>query len=99
MIVANLPEIHIGRIQRRKQRYGIQFRLNSHIDDYNISNVMLDFGFGIKILPRKTWEAMGKPKLVYSPIQSSPWPIGIVSMLLGVYKEVDLACVKTLVDF
>lgn len=33
------------------------------------SRNMLDFGLDVNILLRKTWEVLGKPKLVYSPIQ------------------------------
>jgi hypothetical protein len=69
LIVSHLPERNTGRIQRRKQRSGREFRLNTHIDGYEINDVMLDLGSDVNILPKKTWEAMGKPKLVYSPIQ------------------------------
>jgi len=30
---------------------------------------MLDLGSDVNILPRKMWEALGKPKLVFSPNQ------------------------------
>ena len=30
---------------------------------------MLDLGFDVNILPKKTQEALGKPRLTYSPIQ------------------------------
>jgi len=30
---------------------------------------MFDLGFDVNILPRKTWEALGRPRLTYSPIQ------------------------------
>jgi hypothetical protein len=94
-IVVNIPERHIGRIQRRKQRSGREFRLNSHIDDYEISDVMLDLGSDINILLKKTWEAMGKPKLFYSPIQLCMankyciYPIGRLQNI-----EVDLQVLK-----
>jgi hypothetical protein len=29
---------------------------------------MLDLGSDVKILPKNTWEALGKPQLTYSPI-------------------------------
>ena len=61
---------------------------------------MLDLGFDINILPKKTWEAMGKPKLVYSPIQlwmANQYCIYHVGRLQNI--EVDLVGVKTLVDF
>jgi hypothetical protein len=30
---------------------------------------MLDLGFDVNILLKKTWEALGKSQLTYSPIQ------------------------------
>jgi hypothetical protein len=61
---------------------------------------MLDLGFDVNILPKKTWEAMGKPMLVYSPIQFQMgnqyciYPIGRLQNV-----EVDLDGFKTMVDF
>jgi hypothetical protein len=56
---------------------------------------MLDLGSDINILPKKTWEGMGKPKLFYSPIQLRManqyciYPIGRLQNI-----EVDLDGVK-----
>jgi hypothetical protein len=100
LIVANLLERNTSRIQRRKQRSGREFRLNSHIDNYEISDVMLDLGSDVNILPKKTWEAMGKPKLIYSPIQlwmANQYCIYPVGRLQNI--EVDLAGIKTIADF
>jgi hypothetical protein len=59
---------------------------------------MLDLGFDVNILPKNTWEAMGKPKLDYSPIQmENQYYIYHVGRLQKV--EVDLADVKTIEDF
>lgn len=30
---------------------------------------MIDLGSYVNVMPRKTWEAMGRPKLVWSPIE------------------------------
>ena len=54
----------------------------------------------MNILPRKTWEALGKPRLTYSPIQLSlakQYCILPIGRLEGV--EVDIAGVKTYIDF
>jgi hypothetical protein len=99
-IVANILERNTSRVQRRKWRYGREFRLNAHIDDYEIRDVMLDLGSDVNILPKKTWEAMGKPKLIYSPIQlwmANQYCIYLVGRLQNI--EVDLAGVKTMEDF
>jgi hypothetical protein len=34
-----------------------------------MDGVMLDLGFDVNILLKKSWELMGKPSLVWSPIQ------------------------------
>jgi hypothetical protein len=36
---------------------------------FDIKDVMLDQGSDVNILPKKTREALGKPRLTYSPIQ------------------------------
>jgi hypothetical protein len=33
-----------------------------------VDTVILDLGFDVNVLPRKTWELMGKTKLVWSPV-------------------------------
>lgn len=60
---------------------------------------MLDLGFDVNILTNKSWEAMGKPRLVYSPIQlrmANPYIILSIGRLEEV--EVDLVGVKTVAD-
>jgi len=68
-IATNLSKKKISRVQRRKRRNGKEFRLNAHIDDYEMKVVMLYLGYDLNILPKKTWEVMGKSNLVYSLIQ------------------------------
>jgi hypothetical protein len=61
---------------------------------------MLDLGSDVNILPKKTWEALGKPQLVYSPIQlrmENQYCIFPVGRLENV--EIDVAGVKTTTDF
>ena len=80
----------------RKWIYRREFILNAHINDYKISDVMLHFGFDVNTLSKKTWEAMGNPKLIYSPIQLSmanQYYIYLVGRIQNV--EVDLVGVKT----
>jgi len=68
IVRTNLPEKNTQRIQRRKVRTGKEFRLESQLDNFEIKDVMLDLGSKVNILPKNTWEALGKPQLVYSPI-------------------------------
>jgi hypothetical protein len=60
-ITANLLEMNTSKVQRRKRRSRREFILSTHIDDYEIRDVMLDLGFDINIFPKKTLEVMGKP--------------------------------------
>jgi hypothetical protein len=61
---------------------------------------MLDLGSDVKILPKNTWEALGKPRLTYSPIQLRMenqyciFPIGRLENM-----EIDVARVKTVANF
>jgi len=39
------------------------------IGSYDMDGVMLDLGYNMNILAKKSWDLMGKPNLVWSPIQ------------------------------
>ena len=58
------------------------------IDDYDIDYIILDLGFDVNILTRHTWESMGNPRLVQSPVQlrltnqSKVFPIGPLTYVL-----------------
>jgi hypothetical protein len=52
--------------RRRKNK---EFRLNSNIRDFNMGDVILDLGFEVNVLPKKTWKCMGETTLGYSPVQ------------------------------
>jgi hypothetical protein len=41
-------------------------RFSTQIGEYDIDNVILDLGSDVNMLPKKTWEMMGKPNLVWS---------------------------------
>jgi hypothetical protein len=61
---------------------------------------MLDLGSDVNILPKKTWEDLGKPQLTYYPIQLRManryciFPIGILENV-----EIDVARVNTVAYF
>jgi hypothetical protein len=67
-IFANLLERKESHVKRRKKTTGREFWLNAQLDCYEIEDIMLYLGSNVNILPNKTWEEMGKPKLFYSPI-------------------------------
>jgi hypothetical protein len=61
---------------------------------------MLDLGSNFNILPNNTWKALGKAKLVYSPIQlwmDNQYCIFPIGRLENV--EVDVVGVKTMPYF
>jgi hypothetical protein len=43
--------------------------MTTKLGGYEMDGVMLDLGSDVNILPKNFWEAMGKPNLVWSPIQ------------------------------
>jgi hypothetical protein len=53
----------------RKTRTNREFRLNTNIVYFNMGDIILDLGYEVNVLPKKTWECIGEPTLGYSPIQ------------------------------
>jgi hypothetical protein len=53
----------------RKNRTDIEFRLSAQIVEYDVDDVILESCSYVNVLPKNTWEMMGKPKLIWSPIQ------------------------------
>jgi hypothetical protein len=43
----------------RKTRTNREFRLNTNIVDFNMGDIILDLGYEVNVLPKKTWECMG----------------------------------------
>lgn len=52
----------------KKPRISHEFRINAQIGDYDIENIVIDLGSDVNVMPKKTWEIMGKPKLLWSSI-------------------------------
>lgn len=75
-------------------------RLNVVIGSYEMDVVVLDLGYEVNVMTKKTWEIMEKPKLTFSPIQlrlasqQRVIPLGRQSIV-----PVDLNGVCSLVDF
>ena len=79
---------------------GKEFWQNTQAAGFQIRDTMLDLGSDVNILPRKTWEALGRPRLIHSPIQlrmANHYCIVSICRLKDV--EVDIAGVKTYTDF
>ena len=75
-------------------------RLNTMIGSYEMDEVVLDLGFEVNVMKKKTWEIMAKMKLTFSPIQlrlenqQRIIPLGCLSSVL-----VDLNGVHSLIDY
>jgi hypothetical protein len=75
-----------------KKRTSREFRLSVQIGEYDMDNVILDLGSDVNVLPKKTWEMMGKSKLIWSPIQLrlvNQHKIVPIGRLLGVPMNID----------
>jgi hypothetical protein len=45
----------------KKRRTSREFRLNENIGDFNKGDIILELGYEVNVLPKKTWESMGEP--------------------------------------
>jgi hypothetical protein len=77
-----------------------ELHLNAQIGEYEIDYVVLDLGSDVNVMTKQTWELMGKPKLIYSPIrlrmanQQAVIPFGRLE-----YVPVDIDGVRTFAYF
>lgn len=84
----------------RKKHKNREFRFNEAIDDFDMDNIILDLGFDVKFFNKKTWEKVGKPKLVRSPIQmrlGNQYKIYLIGKQENI--EVNIDGVRSKVDF
>ena len=75
-------------------------RLTAQIGDYEMDQVILDLGLDANVLPKKTWQRMGEPKLEWSAIQlrmenqQKIIPLGRLPKVM-----VNIAGIRVLADF
>ena len=70
------------------------------IGDYDMDYIILDIGFDVNILTRKTWESMNKPHLDWSPIQiRSPNQSKVLPISLLTQVHVEVECLRTYTNF
>jgi hypothetical protein len=53
----------------KKRRTNEELNLNAQIGEYDIDYVVLELGSEVNVMMKQTWELMGKPRLIYSPIR------------------------------
>jgi hypothetical protein len=98
-ISSPLPEREVCQVSKQKCT-SREFKMTTELGGYDMDGVMLDLGSDVNILPKKSWELMGKLNLVWSPIQLRLenqyriYPIGRLEQV-----EVNIEGVKTKVDF
>jgi hypothetical protein len=82
------------------RRTSRELRMNANVGDFNMGYIILDLGFEVNVLPKKTWQCMGDATLGYSSIQLKlanqhrVVPTGRLECV-----KVDLDGVHTMVDF
>jgi len=63
--VGNAPEglCVVRKIGKCKERIGHEMSLTTQIGESEMDQVILDLGSDVNVLPKKTWERMGRPAL------------------------------------
>jgi hypothetical protein len=95
-VEGNLEKKTVNHLHTRR-RTSREFKMNSNIGDFNMGDIILDLGFEVNVLPKKTCKCMGEPTLGYSPVQLKlenqhrVFPIG---RLKGVTIDLDGVCTK-----
>jgi hypothetical protein len=80
-----------------RRRTSREFRLNANIGYFNMGNIILDLGFEVNVLPKKTWQCMGDPTLGYPPVQlnlANQQRVMPIGRLKGVIVDLDGVCTK-----
>jgi len=58
------PKQHaVNKVDRSKKSTSGHMRLATQIDDFDMDHIILDLGFDANVLPKQTWERIGKPNL------------------------------------
>jgi hypothetical protein len=84
----------------KKRRKNKELHLNAQIREYDIDYVVLNLGLEANVMTKQTWELMGKPKFIYSPInlrmdnQQAVIPFGRLK-----HVPVDINRVRMFADF
>jgi hypothetical protein len=83
----------LTRCTERRERIGSSTQCTDR--NYDMDNIILDLGSDVNVILRQTWEMMGQPKLIWSPIQlrlENQHKIIPVGRLTGVSVNIDGVC-------
>lgn len=58
----------VQKLGKHALQTGREMRLIAQIAEYEMDQVILDLGSDVNLLPKKTWEHIGRPTLQWSPI-------------------------------
>ena len=70
MIATPLPEMKVQCVVNRR-RTCKELKMRVDFGGHEIQGVIIDLGFDVNILPKNSWEVIGKTKLGWSPIHLS----------------------------
>ena len=59
----------VRKLGKHTTQIGMEMRLTAQIGEYAMDQVILDLGSNVNVLPKQTWEHMGRPALQWSVIQ------------------------------
>jgi len=58
----------VRKLEKHMTKTGREMRLTTQIGEYEMDQVILDLGSDMNVLPKQTWECMGRPTLQWSLI-------------------------------
>ena len=68
-IFSSLLERNLQSVRQWRRKWTPQeLRLDAQVHDYDLKNVLLDLGYNVNIMLKKSWEGIGSLNLFYSPI-------------------------------
>jgi len=58
-----LEQCMVHKVDKSKKMIGHEMRLTTQIGEFEMDQVILDLGFDVNVLPKQTWERIGRPVL------------------------------------
>jgi hypothetical protein len=68
VVISFIPERDVCQVRKQKHTWK-EFKMTIGLRNYEMDGVMLNLGSNVNTLLKKSWDSMGKPNLVWSPIQ------------------------------
>ena len=90
----------VQKLGKHALQSGWEMWLTTQIGEYEMDQVILDLGSDANVLPKQTWQCVGRPALQWSPIQlrmANQQKIVPMGRLQGVTMDIEGA--RTQTDF